>query len=114
MKKIIRLSESDLHNIVKRVLDEMAGYQDTMNKAQQKFNPNTWRGKVSRTMNPDKAAQYDRLHRNGRQEYNSAMNDEVDNYISNFPNAADPYQRPDMAALERRNKNNAKIAKYGN
>ena len=57
-----KVSESQLHNIVKesinKVIQEVAGYQSTMQKANNQFNQNTMMGKLRSKIMPNKYHEY--------------------------------------------------------
>jgi hypothetical protein len=65
MKKVIRLTEGDLHRIVEesvnKILMEVDGYNNTMKK----FDQNTMSGKFRRLFNPKKYKQYQKLKQQG-------------------------------------------------
>jgi hypothetical protein len=98
MKKLVRLTESDLHRIVKesvnRILNEVEGYENTMLKANPMFNKDTLRGKVTRFLNPKKANQFDRIHNNAEKNFKDASNSYWHNRSMNFPSAFDPHANP--------------------
>ena len=104
-KKLIRLTESDLHRIVKesvnRILNEVDGYEKTMLKANPNFDKSTIRGKIGRLFNPKKAQQFDRIHNNAEETFNNAKKDYWRNRNENLPSASDPYARPSQEDLER-------------
>lgn len=66
-----KVSESQLHNIVKesinKVIQEVAGYQSTMQKANNQFNQNTMMGKLRSKIMPNKYQQYQRIQQQGNQ-----------------------------------------------
>lgn len=115
-KKLIRLTESDLHNIVKesvdRILNEVEGYEKTMLKANPNFDKKTIRGKIGRFFNPKKAQQFDRIHDNAEETFNNANHDYWRNRSENFPSASDPHARPSQEDLERNDRDYAIINKY--
>ena len=115
-KKLIRLTEGDLHRIgkesVDRILNEVEGYEKTMLKANPNFNPNTIRGKFIRALYPEKARKFDRIHDNAEETFNNANHDYWRNRSENFPSASDPHARPSQADLERNDRDYAIINKY--
>lgn len=115
MKRVVRLTEGDLHRIVKesvkRVLNEVDGYEKTMLKANDKFGDNTVLGKMRRAFNPKKAQQFDRIHDNADKSYSDAWSDMLDNK-TNFPSAADPYQRSSEEDIERAKRDYDIMHKY--
>ena len=69
--KQIKVSEAQLRQIIREsihgVLDEVAGYKDTMQKAGNNFNQNTFMGKVRSKLQPKKYQQYQRIQQQGNQ-----------------------------------------------
>lgn len=116
MKQRIRLTESDLHRIIKesvnKILNEVEGYENTMSKANPMFNKNTLRGKVTRLLNPKKAKQFDRIHKDAEKKYMDAKHSFVDNRYKNFPSASDPYANPSQENIERLNRDHGIMGKY--
>jgi len=114
--KLIRLTESDLHRIVKEsveiILAEVEGYQDTMTKANPVFNKNTIGGKVRRFFNPRKAKQFDRIHGDASKRFYDAERDQYNNRSESYPSAFDPRAVPDQDAIDRSEKNWAVMSKY--
>ena len=115
MKRVVRLTEGDLHRIVResviKTLNEVDGYEKTMLKANDKFGDNTVLGKMRRAFNPKKAQQFDRIHDNADKSYSDAWSDMLDNQM-NFPSAADPYQRPSEEDVERAKRDYDIMHKY--
>ena len=70
-KNRIRMPEAQLHQIIKEsiqsMLDEVAGYKDTMQKAGNNFNQNTFMGRVRSKLQPQKYQQYQRIQQQGNQ-----------------------------------------------
>ena len=63
MNKTIRLTESDIRRMVMEALEEVAGYKNTMQNAEEYFNPKTVKGNMRRIFNP-KYKQYQRIQNN--------------------------------------------------
>ena len=114
MKQRIRLTEGDLHRIikesVKRVLNEVDGYEKTMLKANKRLGDGAL-GKIGRAFNPKKAQQFDRIHNNAEKSYSDAWSDMLDNK-TNFPSTADPYQRSSEEDIERAKRDYDIMHKY--
>lgn len=70
-KNRIRMSEAQLHQIIKEsiqsMLDEVVGFKDTMQKAGNNFNQNTFMGRVRSKLQPQKYQQYQRIQQQGNQ-----------------------------------------------
>ena len=68
MKNIIRLTESDIHRIVKEsvetILTEVEGYKNTMDKAEKQFDQNTFMGRMRSRLQPKKYQQLQRIKGN--------------------------------------------------
>lgn len=112
---MIRLTESDLHRIVKesviRILNEVDGYEKTILKANNTLGNNTILGKLGMVFNPKKARQFDRIHDSAEERYHDAWSDELDNR-DNFPSASDPYVTPSEDDIKRARKDYAIMHKY--
>lgn len=67
----IRINERDLKKMVaestKKILNEINGYNQTMQNAGNKFNQNTFMGRVRSKINPQKYQQYQRIQQNAGQ-----------------------------------------------
>ena len=70
-KQRIRINERDLKKMVaestKKILNEINGYNQTMQNAGNKFNQNTFMGRVRSKINPQKYQQYQRIQQNAGQ-----------------------------------------------
>ena len=84
MKQRIRLTESELHRIVEesvnKVLNEVEGYEDTTQKAEKKFNQNTFMGRLRSKLQPKKYRQYQRIQNQGNKMGASAT-DEINTFL---------------------------------
>lgn len=116
MNKVIRLTESDLHRIVKesvnKILSEVDGYEKTMAKANPSFDNGTVRGKLTRLLKPNKAKQFDRIHHDAKERFDTAKKDWYRNFEDNFPNASDPYNTPSQEDIEKLDKDGSIMRKY--
>jgi hypothetical protein len=116
MKRLVRLTEGDLHRIIKEsvvtILNEVDGYEETMEKANNFFDNSTFGGKMRRLFSPNKAKQFDRIHNNAEERFDDAEHSYWDNFYDNFPTAADPYARPSEEDIEKLNYDRGIMKKY--
>ena len=119
-KNRIRMSETQLHQIIKEsiqsMLDEVAGYKDTMQKAGNNFNQNTFMGRIRSKLQPQKYQQYQRIQKQGDEMGASAtdkINDTLDTMGDDYVNHGD-VTVPDYANYYRQQNPNTDNSWYQN
>jgi len=119
-KNRIRMSEAQLHQIIKEsiqsMLDEVAGYKDTMQKAGNNFNQNTFMGRIRSKLQPQKYQQYQRIQKQGDEMGASAtdkINDTLDTMGDDYVNHGD-VTVPDYANYYRQQNPNTDNSWYQN
>lgn len=119
-KNRIRMSEAQLHQIIKEsiqsMLDEVVGFKDTMQKAGNNFNQNTFMGRVRSKLQPQKYQQYQRIQQQGNQMGANAtdkINDTLDTMGDDYVNHGD-VTVPDYANYYRQQNPNTDYSWYQN
>ena len=98
------------------MLDEVAGYKDTMQKAGNNFNQNTFMGRIRSKLQPQKYQQYQRIQKQGDEMGASAtdkINDTLDTMGDDYVNHGD-VTVPDYANYYRQQNPNTDNSWYQN